>query len=311
MIDIQQPLKFYSSDGLQLRHKQALTGYKNVPTLRVSPTALIPFIIQREKAIEDQDDWYDEVNVNSVIAYNTVTGASTNLTDYIGFKYGVRSLSDVAYDFAMYDGNSTIPSGVLKNGRYELRITDEDSNTFFSETFRVWSPSETIKFEFRNSVAFNNMWFYGSAFYYIMEFVGITYGKTEHDEFINILSDINNHTGEKLQQRKDKIMTASFLADNLILDAIQLMEMCDEIYCTDELGNRSEIKVFGISVEDSDSGDHVHVNVDYRIPENMLTLSEQSVSFIGESIGVNTISRETGVWIGGKKVHIGGKKVKI
>lgn len=311
MIDIAQPLKVFSDSGKDLRTKQNLRNWINYPSLYIPPTSLIPFVVQREKSVEDIGEWFDMVKITSVIADNVITGKQTNLTSYLTFDYGVRSLSDTAYEFALFRANDAIPSGTLKQGKYQLIITDEDANVFYTEVFRIWKPDITIKFEFRNSFSFNDMWFFGEDFYFEMEFEGATYSKQEYLEFLNTISDINNHIGAKTKQVKDEILMATFRSDKNITEAIELMDMCDEIYITDELGNRNKIEILDISTDEVTKGGHSVLSVEFRIIENMKTRTENSISYIGSSKGGDAVSKQTGIFLGAKFIMIGGKKIKI
>ena len=308
MIEIKQPLKFYSTNGQQLRYRNAKEGSKNMYPLYVSRTALMPFILQREKDMSTQALQYTKILPTSIIATNILTNATYDITANITFRYAVLSTNpevSTGYDFALYKGDSVISA--LPQGLYEIAITDSAGNTFYSETFKIWFPTKSVKFEYRNSFSFNNHWFFGNDFFFHMAFETVTIPKGEYDEYLATENDRYEHT-YKTEQRKDEIFTVPLIVDENVYSAIQIMEMCDTVYLTDELGIRNKIDITGVNVEDI-IGNNLQITIDYRIPANMLTRTSQNIQFIGESIGTAPKAETSGVWRGRAKIHRGNKKV--
>jgi len=308
MRDTYQPLSIYSSQEYQLRVTQGLINHNVIPTMYMSRTHLLPFIVHRLKPGDDISEQNTIVHFTIIEVQNIHNNKTYDILENLAFQFGVRADNDLVnqyHDYALYRGESTIPA--LPQGVYQLYLKDDNDNEFYSEIFKIFFPQYTVKFEFNNSKDINDLWFFENL-YYTFEFEAITYSTAEFDELLSVIVDKWDHN-VKTKQRKDEIMGVDIFADTRILRAFHALEFCDTVYITNETGQRNLVEITEITPNQSTRGGHAEFTVKYRIIENMLTSERKLITYIGADDGTDPVIHQKGLFIGGKKLKIGNKKL--
>lgn len=311
MIDIKQPLRFFTAEEYRLRNKQILKQWNSMPSLIVSRTSLINFIIYRVKETPTQAESQDEIAITEIKTYKHDPNTDTyvlhsDITENLSITYGVRGIgNDLSNDYALYKGGSTISA--LPQGRYYLYIKDEEDNEFYSDDFIIRFTDYSVKFEYRNTLNINDLWFYND-FYWSVQFESITYSLNEFDEFVATLLDEDQHE-VKTFQRKDEIFAVDVFGDSKAYGAIQAMEFCDDIYITTELGQKRQISITGIEVDDFTQGDHSQFKIKFRYIDDMLLSTAKGITWIKDYEGTDPVEVNEGIFRGDKRIVRGTKRI--
>ena len=317
MFDVAQPLRFYDNEDYVLSNRQSINKYKCIPPLIVDGTNLLPFQILRGKdsGLGPSDEL---VSITGCEAIDR-DGNTFDILENITFNFHVSPESFIPiggdpnvifyYEVVKYLGDSTIST--LKYGIYHLHISDARSGEWWSDEFKVGSTEYTVKFEFTNSFNFNYT-HYTDGFYYNMTFEAYTYDPAEYEEEEETW---NTQTGKAIPIFKniDKIMAVTLLGNQSVYDAIKFMGMHDEIWITNEAGEKRRIEIRNIDTESIGQSNHVGITIKYIITENQLNLYNKNQFInIGSQEGEDPPAPpDKGITLDGEYITLGGTKITI
>jgi hypothetical protein len=292
MNEVIQPLRFYATTTERLHYRNLDLNYKVITPLVMPSTSFIPFILY-----ETLDLTF--LAVKECKIYNYKTGASMDVIANMNFIFGIDSDST----FMFHPGNSTISA--MQQGVYYLVVKSGYDNYFYSDLFCVGNYN-TVLFEFHNTKSFGKLWMRDE--YYRAYYRGWTFDQGEWDEYSESYKDDNNFDYYSYQ-RKDKLRTVLLMGDSNTIDCLKYMSMCDSVYLTDEVSNRSAISITDVTVEHK-GANYMNVIVKYRITDHsIISVNTNTINKVFEQTGVAFEAPESGIYLGPDKVVLGKKKI--
>lgn len=288
--EILQPLRFYTDVTQRAFTKRPYSDVIDRVQLVCDKDRLIPFLLTRTDLTNNP--------LTSVLLVDKLTGVNTDITSEFSELIDIKHSDTIEY--LRYFADSNFGSS-LSYGTYSLTITD-GVTTWYSEYFKIKPLTDSIKFEFWNSRDVGSI-IYQNDFklhFYIEAFISDS-GKYQayNEEIENKNKDIY-----KTFQRKDKVWEVNFYANSYLYDAIQLMDMHDNIWIYDRDSTSAEIEITDISAEKIVKTDYLSVKVEFRVIDNKVLIGANDSNTI-----VNAYVTESGIYRGKKRLYRGDKKI--
>lgn len=242
-------LPFYTNREEQ--HHRLPYVYGNIYPLLCGQDALLPFQIVTESDISNFRARLMDKDDNEVVS---------NFDQYIGNAMEFVE-SDGKY-IALYKGAGL--DEVIPAGTFYIEITLSNGATYYSELFTtVCSTDGLIKIEWRDFAPF------ASDDHYI-------YYDNDYTNRIYVKSDLGKpeYTFEEEGEERDgfffpekqlstKTYRFSFLAPEYLCDALRMLRMSEDVFITDQYGNRYSADSILVTPEWLDSGDLANVSVEF------------------------------------------------
>jgi hypothetical protein len=249
---IKQPLQFYDSLTKQQVNQSGFLSYQNI--FLVSPNdRFIPFVIYRATAA-------------TTLTVNLVSRtATTDITANITIQKKVLKVAGVLYDYFRYFSNDALSANIDESDYY-LHITDGTLN-WYSEWFNVLSNYATnlVKYEYWNTKDI----YYSGAYYLFQDsfkfriyFPGFIKNNSEYKIYERLVTTFSNET-IKTYQKKSKIYTLVSPINSFIGDSLELSEMCDNIWVTNQQSETSKITIEEIKKEEVSESDVMDLQLQF------------------------------------------------
>lgn len=278
MNEILQPLRCYDALAKLLVKRHEAIGYKNIVPLIASRTTLLPFLLTCVKTDATEN------LITTCTAVNYKTSVAIDIKSYMAFKFGLDDLTNPTKQYISYDGTSTIPA--LPQGIYYLHLASTDDE-WFAGLFKVGFYTKVCTIEFTNSKSFGNLWTVAEStqIYYKATYEAYTFDQGEYSEYSE--ANKNDDNVDKYTYRRiDKLRVIALLGDSDALDTLQTAKICDTIYLTDEIGNRSLIEIMDVSTTEVGQSNYLTIILKYRIKENsIISVNETQVVYFFDQTG--------------------------
>ena len=288
--EIPQPLRFYTDVDFLAFTRRPYSDVIDRPQIICDKTLLMPFILTRTASATE---------ISSILLVNK-DGTSTDITTYFNSLIDIQT--DSTFDYIRYYGNVAFSSS-LSYGVYRLVIAD-GTNTWYSEYFKIKELSSAIEFEYWNTKDIGNI-VYQEDFKFRFSINGFI---KDSGKYQNYVDEIENRNKDifKTFQRKDKLWQVEFFANSYLYDAVQFMEMHDNIVIYDRDNASAEIEITDIIAEPISKTDYLSVKIEFKVSDNKIL-----VGATDSNLPVREYVTESGIYLGKKKLYIGGKKVRL
>jgi hypothetical protein len=330
MNDIFQPIRMYSDSAYTFAARQALNGYKYIPTVYADSTSLIPFQLLRLKSGEQSLELYNrQVEVTTLQLISTTGGSTINLlsspyavnhTYYVMYPYD--EVNEGYWDAMVYRGDSTIQA--IPQGKYYLYAEDDDGNKWTGSYIIIANLSRYITFQYRyietekyslinNYMVFDNSsGDGGNGFYWKMIFKEYAFDSGEVEE---TTEELLREYGEPQIgfRRLEKLHTCQFLADSNTYDALLFMsKYCNDILITDETGRQRAAEIKDITPESIKHSNHMEVTIKFVYTDDKLLSTNVHDAFnYANKVGENNIAEVTDLLMSkDQKVKTHGKFIR-
>ena len=274
MNEIIQPLRFYTAEAYRVLNRHAILNYFNFVPLIVDRKYLLPFQVDCAKTNINLSgiEVINELTTASLINYRT--GAIVNLLSYLNFEFRVDDLTAPTWQYIRYYKDSALSNQPY--GVYYIHLASEDGE-WYSELFKMGSYANTITLEYNNSASFAGMQTSDSSFMKAI-YEGRTFDAGEYSKHTEGYKDKDNFDIYSYR-RFDKLRTLWIRGDSNVADLIEFVQLCSEVYLTDEVGKRSEIEIMEATPETVSRGNYLDIFVKYRIKGNSIISVNSTPSY--------------------------------
>ena len=259
MNEVIQPLRFYDNADYRLVNRHSLLNYFNFVPLIVDRKYLVPFQVDCVKTSLTENP----LTTADLINYRT--GATVNLLNHLVFTFKVDNILAPQRLYIQYLSNSTLSN--LPYGVYYIHLVNAEGE-WWSELFKIGSYTNTVTLEYTNATSFSGVLNPQKTLMKAM-YEGRTFDAGEYSKHSEGYKDKDNFD-KYTYKRFDKLRTLWIRGDSNVADLIELIQLCDTVYLTDETGKRSEIEIMETAPETVSRGNYMDILAKYRIKDNSI-----------------------------------------
>ncbi len=287
--NIIQPLMIYDSLEKQQVNESGFISTHNI--FNYCPNNTLPPFIH-----------YKTLNDNIIVYAVYEDGTETDVTKKIDLIEVQISIGSTVYYCTRHFGNTT--NLTLNEGDYYLKLI-AGAYTWYSEWFTVINniSDNLVKLEWwnTNDIFSNYYYLFQDSFKFRMWLPGFIKMNSEYDVFERIVTRFNNEQ-LKTYQKKAKIYTLISPINAFMGDCIELAEMCDNIWITNQKGENKQITITDIKFNEIDQTDIQELELKFKTD-----FIERGN--IDSNAKYTVVYEQSGIFRGDKKLYRGGKKI--